>query len=297
MADDNDELVRWEETPPKLRRPVLISAFEGWNDAGDAATLAVAYMAEAWSARRVAVIDPEEFFDFTSARPQVRLLDDGTRHIDWPTNELWVAELPGAQRDVVLLRGIEPQLRWRTFCQAVAAETEALEVELVISLGALLADVPHSRRVRVSGTADHDAMGQSLGLTRSTYEGPTGIVGVLADAFRRLEIPSVSLWAAVPHYVHQLPSPKAALALIERAAKLLSVEVDPVELRAAAQEYEQQVSDKVADDDDAALYVAQLERIDDDLDQEVPVDIAGVGVDALAAEVERFLREQHREGN
>jgi predicted ATP-grasp superfamily ATP-dependent carboligase len=285
------EIVRWERRV-QLRRPVLIAAFEGWNDAGDGASLAVGYLAEAWSARRFATVDPEEFYDFTATRPQVRLGEDGTRQIEWPSTELWAAALPGTGRDVVLLRGVEPQLRWRTFCAAVVGVARTVGAELVVTLGALLADVPHTRPVRVSGMAPDPMLAERLGLHGSTYEGPTGIVGILHDACTRAGLPSASLWASVPHYVSQVPSPKAALALVERSAALVGTRVDPVELRAAALAYVEQVSERVADDEEAAAYVAQLEAADDEEQESASALPSG---DTLAAEVERFLREHRRD--
>jgi predicted ATP-grasp superfamily ATP-dependent carboligase len=286
-------IVRWEQRP-QLRRPVMVAAFEGWNDAGDAATLAVRYLAETWNARRFATIDPEELFDFTSTRPTVRLIDGITRSIDWPANELWAASVPGAGRDVVLLQGVEPQLRWRTFCGAILEVAESLKTELGVTLGALLADVPHTRPVRVTGTAQDAELASSLGLESSRYEGPTGIVGVLHDAFTRGGIPSASLWASVPHYVHQVPSPKAALALVERASGLLGARVNPVELRVASEAYEREVSERVADDEDAAAYVSQLEEADDREQQSAAPRGPLPSADSLAAEVERFLRDHPR---
>jgi predicted ATP-grasp superfamily ATP-dependent carboligase len=285
------EIVRWERRV-QLRRPVLIAAFEGWNDAGDAASLAVGYLADAWSARRFATVDPEEFYDFTVTRPQVRMTDDAERRIDWPSTELWAAALPSLGRDVVLLRGVEPQLKWRTFCAAVVGVARAVGAEMAVTLGALLADVPHTRPVRVSGMAHDPALADRLGLRASAYEGPTGIVGVLHDACSRAGLPSASLWATVPHYVSQVPSPKAALALVERSAALVGTHVDPVELRAAAIAYVEQVSERVADDEEAAAYVAQLEEADDLEQEDVSTIPSG---DALAAEVERFLRDEHRD--
>jgi predicted ATP-grasp superfamily ATP-dependent carboligase len=288
------EIVRWEHRP-QLRRPVLIAAFEGWNDAGDAATLAVRYLAETWGAQRFASLDPEEFYDFTTTRPHVELVDGISRTIDWPANELWAAAAPGTGQDVILLRGVEPQLKWRTFCACVLEIAHAFGVKLAVTVGALLADVPHTRPVRVTGTAQDAELATHLGLQRSQYEGPTGIVGVLHDAFTRAGIPSASLWATVPHYVHQVPSPKAALALVERAAALLGTRVNPVELRVAADTYEREVNARVADDEDAAAYVAQLEEASDRQQQEEATEVPSPSADSLAAEVERFLR-NHRQG-
>jgi predicted ATP-grasp superfamily ATP-dependent carboligase len=287
------DILRWEQRP-QLRRPLLVAAFEGWNDAGDAATLAVRYLAETWSARKFAAIDPEEFYDFTVARPQVKLVDGITRQIEWPTNELWAASVPGAGRDVVFLRGVEPQLKWRTFCSTIVGAARSVGTELAITLGALLADVPHTRPVHVTGTAHEPELASRLGLQRSHYEGPTGIVGVLHDACKEAGMPSASLWAAVPHYVHQVPSPKAALALVERTAALVGARVNPVELRVAADTYERDVSERVENDEEAAAYVAQLEDADDEqqADDEANGSVALQSGDALAADIERYLREQ-----
>src|SRR5690606_38201916 len=217
--------LRWRERPA-LDRPVLIAAFEGWNDAGDAATSAVAYLHDQWDARVIADIDPEEFYDFTSTRPRVELDEDEVRRIVWPANELSVATVPATDRAVVLLRGIEPQLKWRTFCDEVLAAAGALGVDLVVTLGALLAEVPHTRPVSVYGTAYADAVVDELGLSPSRYEGPTGIVGVLHAACQDAGLRSASLWAAVPTYVPGAPSPKAALALVDRVAQLLDTTID-----------------------------------------------------------------------
>jgi proteasome assembly chaperone (PAC2) family protein len=280
------EIVRWEHRP-SLRKPVMVAAFEGWNDAGDAASTAARYLSRSWEAQRFAVVDAEEFYDFTVTRPQVRLVDGITRRIDWPTNELASCALPGAERDVAFLHGIEPQLRWRTFAAGVVDVARTLQVELVLTLGALIADVPHTRPVRVTGTAADPALVQRLGLQRSQYEGPTGIVGVLHDALSHRGIASASLWATVPHYISQTPSPKAALALVQRTAGLLGVTVTTTDLDVAAAAYERQVNEVVEADDDASAYVRSLEAADDERhDDALPAE----GAD-LAEEVERFLRE------
>jgi len=289
------EHLRWEHHPA-LERPLVVVAFEGWNDAGDAASTAVGYLAESWGARRFASIDPEDFYDFTSTRPQVRLEDGETRSLDWPEVELLSATIPGgghkSGRDVIFVRGVEPQLRWRTFCGLLVEVASAYRAEMVLILGALLADVPHTRPVRVTGSADGE-LAARLGLSRSTYEGPTGIVGVLHQAFVDAGISAASFWASVPHYVHQVPSPKAALALVERSASLIGARVDAAALRVAAVEYERAVSARVADDDDAAAYVAQLEEADDS--EPDPSPLLGEP-ERLAEEVERFLRGLHDEG-
>jgi predicted ATP-grasp superfamily ATP-dependent carboligase len=281
--------VQWDERP-RLRKPVLVAAFEGWNDAADAATIAARYLGERWGARPFASIDPEEFFDFSSTRPQVRLVEGVTRRIDWPANRFSAASIPGAARDVVLLVGTEPQLRWRTFCAEVAGVAGELGVELVVTLGALLADVPHTRPVRITGTAANPELAGRLGLQRSRYEGPTGIVGVLHDAFAKTRVPSASLWAAVPHYVAATPSPKAALALVEQASQLLDASVVTADLAQLAVDYERQVSEVVEADEDVAAYVRRLEASADEEPQPNPLRLSSG--ESLAAEVERFLREQ-----
>ncbi len=288
--------MRWERQPG-LRRPLLVVAFEGWNDAGDASSLALDYLAKAWKAERFATIDAEEFYDFTVTRPHVQVGEDGRRQIEWPDIELLGARVPGSNHDLVLVRGVEPQLRWRTFSQTLVEVAAAVRAELAVILGALLADVPHTRPVRVSGTTDDRDLAARLGLAASTYEGPTGIVGVLHDALRSSGVPTASFWAAVPHYVHQLPSPKAALALVERSSALLGAPVDPMELRTAALDYEREVSERIADDDDAAAYVAQLEETSDTDWPETsgPEGLHIGGIDELASEVEKFLREHPRQ--
>lgn len=296
MAFDAAAAVGWEHRP-QLRQPVMIVAFEGWSDAGDAASLAARYLAEAWSLRRFAGIDPEEFFDFTSTRPEVHFDAANQRRIDWPENMLLAGRIPGTSRDTIILRGVEPHLRWRAFGSTVIGIAHTLGVQMLLTLGALLADVPHTRPVPVAGAAYEPAIASRFGLPVSRYEGETGILGVLHDACARAGIPSVGLWASVPHYVHQVTSPKAALALVERAALMLGTAVDPVELRAAGEVYLQQVSERVADDVEAAAYVAQLEEAADRQAAEAPP--AGLPIasgDSLAAEAQRYLREHRRDG-
>jgi proteasome assembly chaperone (PAC2) family protein len=279
------ETVRWDERPD-LHRPVLVAAFEGWNDAGDAATMAARWLRDHFRARRFASLDPEEFYDFSSTRPQVRLVGGVTRRIEWPANELWAAGVPDSDRDVAVLLGVEPQLRWRTFCQQVVSVAAELGVELVVTLGALLAEVAHTRPVQVTGTAADPELVRRLGLARSTYEGPTGIVGVLHDTLGRAGTPSASLWAAVPHYVAGTPSPKAALALVQRTSRLLGLELPTAELQGAAATYERSVTEVVAGDDDVSAYVARLEESADSEGLEM------TSGEDLAAELQRFLREQ-----
>jgi len=283
--------VRWQSRP-QLRRPVLVAAFEGWNDAADAASTAARYLRDRWSARPFASIDPEEFYDFTSTRPEVRLHQGVTRRIVWPQNELSAAPLPGAARDVIVLLGHEPQLKWRTFSEQVVRVATELGVEMIVILGALLADVAHTRPVRVTGTAADADLIRRLELGRSTYEGPTGIVGVLHDAFATAHLPSASLWAAVPHYVAATPSPKAALALVERTAEVLSTSILTADLQVAAADYERQVSEVVTADDDVAAYVHRLEA---SADEDDVADMEQVTGEVLADELERFLRDQRGE--
>ena len=278
--------VRWDNHP-KLRRPILIAAFEGWNDAAESASGAVEYLGSSWGERMFASIDPEEFYDFTVVRPQVRLTDGTMREIDWRTTKFSAAPAPGSPHDVVLGHGIEPNNRWRTFCDNVIGIAQELEVELVLTLGALAAEVPHTRPVQVTGTGSDPGLIQALGLRRSRYEGPTGIVGVLHTRFQEAGIKSASLWAAVPHYVSQQPSPKAVLALCRRASIIVGASIDATDLEIASASYERQVNEMIEADEDIASYVEGLERVIDD----------GVDDDPdrfdIAAQAERFLREQN----
>ena len=276
---------------PELERPVLIAAFRGWNDGGQGASLAGAYLARAWAAREFASIDPEGFYDFQATRPTVSLVDGFTRQIDWPENTLMHAPLPGAHRDAIIMLGIEPNLRWRTFSQLVTGLARDLGVEFVVTLGSLLADVPHTRPSPVTGSATDPDLIDKLGLQASRYEGPTGMVGVLHDACARSGLKSASLWAAVPHYVSLTPSPRAAKALVDRLAELLGADIDSAELEEAADSYAQQVSEAVASDEETAAYVQELERRVDELAEEGDLPSG----DAIAAELTRFLREHDAE--
>jgi len=278
---------------PKLERPILIAAFRGWNDGGQGASLATGYLAKLWDSKRFAEVDPETFFDFQATRPHVSLEDGLTRRIDWPATVFYHGRPPGLERDAVLLLGIEPNLRWRTFSELVVGFTKELGVELVITLGALLADVPHTRPCPVTGSATDKELVERLGLSASRYEGPTGIVGVVHDACLRADIPSASLWAAVPHYVSLTPSPKAALALCERLGDLLGAQIDTGELEEAAENYSDQVSEAVASDPDTAAYIEELEQRADTLAEEADLPSG----DALAAELTRFLREREDEND
>jgi proteasome assembly chaperone (PAC2) family protein len=284
------EELLWERRP-QLERPVLVAAFRGWNDGGHGASLATGFLARTWGARRFAEIDAEGFFDFQSTRPHVTLIDGVSRRIDWPETVFYHGRPEGFDRDVVLLLGVEPSYRWRTFTGLVSGLATELGVELVVTLGSLLADVPHTRPSPVTGSANDPVLIDQLGLSASRYEGPTGIVGVLHDACAQAGLPSASLWAAVPHYVQLTPSPRAAKALVERLATLLDFELDVTELEEASETYVQQVSEAVASDAETATYVEELEqRVDElDADEQLP------SGDALAAELTRFLREREED--
>src|SRR5918911_339226 len=278
------------EDRPELKRPVLIAAFRGWNDGAQGATLAAGYLARSWSAERFADVDPEGFFDFQVTRPHVALVEGITRRIDWPETSFYHCRPDGADRDAVLLLGIEPNLRWRTFTDLIVGLASDLGVELLVTLGALLADVPHTRPSPVTGSASDPELVERLGLSASRYEGPTGIVGVLHDACKRAGISSASLWAAVPHYVSLTPSPRAAVALCERLGGLLGTSVELDELEQAARSYEEQVSEAVASDEETAAYVEDLESRVDSLEEATDLPSG----DALAAELTRFLREREQ---
>jgi predicted ATP-grasp superfamily ATP-dependent carboligase len=278
---------------PRLRSPILIAAFTGWNDAGDAASLAVKYLGDGWDADPVASIDPEEFFEFQATRPQVRLVDGETREIDWPANDFHAAVVDGPN-DIVLLLGTEPQLKWRRFCAEVLEVARALDVSQVITLGALLADVAHNRPFSLIGTASDRELIERYGLERSRYEGPTGITGVLSHTCAKEGIPAMSLWAAVPHYVGGAPSPKAALALVQRASEVVRAPVRTAALEIAATAYEREIDQLVEDDEDLQGYVARIEELR--AEEEAEDHAEGVSGERLVAEVEQFLRERRRDG-
>jgi proteasome assembly chaperone (PAC2) family protein len=281
---------------PELERPVLIAGFTGWNDAADAASVAVGAMATSWEARRFGGFDGEEFFDFQTTRPQVKLVDGVTRGIEWPENMLSATEPSleaAADRGVILLSGPEPNFRWRAFSAAVVDLARALDVELVVTMGALLADVPHSRPVSVAANSQDASLVDSLGLSASRYEGPTGITGVLHRACADAGLPSVSFWASVPHYLPAVPSAPAALALLDKLSGLLGMDVDTAELERTAETYQEQVSVAVSQDSDLSSYVRMLEaRFDSQADQGPRNLPSG---DELAQELEGFLRDQRSE--
>jgi proteasome assembly chaperone (PAC2) family protein len=277
---------------PDLRRPVLVAAFRGWNDGGQGATLGGGYLAKQWDAEEFAEIESENFYDFQAVRPNVSLEDGLTRKLEWPTNTFLHAPIPGLDRDAVILLGVEPNLRWKTYTGLVLELVQELGVEMVVTLGSLLADVPHTRPAPVSAAASDPSLVDELGVEPSRYEGPTGIVGVLLDACRKEGLPSVSLWAAVPHYVSLAPSPRAALALCRRLGELVGADIDLAELEEAAEEYNEQVTEAVASDAETAAYVEELERRVDLMEaaEELP------SGESLAAELTRFLREREQNG-
>jgi proteasome assembly chaperone (PAC2) family protein len=287
------EHVRWL-AEPSLTRPVLVAAFTGWNDAGDAASTALRTMIESWGADALGEIDPEVFTDFATVRPQVRLDDDHRRSIVWPTVGVWSVALPGT--DVILVLGPEPALRWRLFSEQIVGIAERYGVTMAISLGALLADVPHSRPVPLIGTATDDSLIDRFELRRSSYEGPTGIVGVLQDALNRAGLATASLWAAVPGYASQIPSPKAAMALVERACSMIGTPAPLARLASGALEYDARVDSLIGDDDDMVEYLSRLEELSDDTDASDDLSSATpLDSDALVEEVEQFLRDRDSE--
>ena len=274
----------WEQRP-ELRRPVLVAGFEGWNDAASAASEAAGWLTRQFGATKMASMDPEEHFDFQSARPTVELVDGVTRDLTWPANEFFA--VPVDARDLVVLRGVEPNLRWPSFCREVLGVASETGCEMVVTLGALLADVPHTRPVRVTGATTDPELMANLHLQRSRYEGPTGIVGVLHDTARATGVASASLWAPVPHYVSTPPNPLATRALLDRLAQLLGTAFELGDLDELSQAWQTRVDEVVSQDDDVRSYVGQLEeRYDTEAETDVP---SGEG---LADEVEQFLRDR-----
>jgi proteasome assembly chaperone (PAC2) family protein len=269
---------------PELRSPVLIAAFEGWNDAADAASSVIDHLMRVWHARVVAAIDPEEFYDFQVNRPIVGTNDEGMRRITWPSTQLAVASPPGALRDVILLRGIEPNMRWRQFCAELLAASTELGAELVVTLGALLADTPHTRPIPVTGTATEPDLSDRLKLEQSNYEGPTGIVGVFQDACTQRDIPAVSFWAAVPHYVAQPPCPKATLALVGQLEDVLEISIPLDDLPEESRAWERGVDELAEEDEEIGDYVRALEETRD------TADLPEASGEAIAREFERYLK-------
>lgn len=279
----------WEGDPPELRSPVLVCAFRGWNDAAAAASTALATIANSLDGDLIAQVDPEEFFDFQANRPTITLREGQTRDIEWPENNLVAAQAPSAERDLVLLDGTEPSLRWRTFSEAIAAAAERLNVEKVITMGSLVAEVAHTMPVPITGLASDPSLVEELGLTRSTYEGPTGIVGILHDACDRQGMSSASLWAAVPHYVAAVPNPKAALALLRRLEGLTGIAVDATELEEETESYEEQVGRAVAANPEIEELV---QRIESEQAEQLGDGEDLPSAETIAREFQRFLRQR-----
>ncbi len=277
------DYIEWTAERPQLRDPILIAAFEGWGDAGDAATTAARHIRDRLAGESFATIDPEPFYDFTTARPVVRLAKGG-REIEWPSNEIAGVSVPAANHDLLVIVGVEPQLQWRSYTRQLLSLIDDFDVKLVISLGALIADVVHSRPATVYTSGYDPELNERLDLEPSTYEGPTGIVGVLHDALQTHGTSSVSLWGTIPGYVPNATSPKAALALVERVSQLLELTIPTTALEIGAAAYERQISELVEDNDETKAYVSQLEENYDSMRPE-----SGA---ALIEELEEYLRDR-----
>jgi proteasome assembly chaperone (PAC2) family protein len=276
-------VIELDETP-ELVDPLLIAAFEGWNDAGDAATAAVEHLEQVWRATPLTEMDPEDYYDYQVNRPTVALSGEGRRVVSWPTTRVSYSRRASGGRDVVLIRGIEPNMRWKQFAGEILGVCHELGVGMVVTLGALLADSPHTRPVPVSGTSSDESVARSLNLETSRYEGPTGIVGVVQDACTRAGVPALSIWAAVPHYVAQPPCPKATLALLRHVEDLLDVPIPLGELPEDARAWERGVDELAAEDNEVADYVRSLEQAKD------LTEAPEASGDAIAREFERYLR-------
>lgn len=281
---DDGSALQWVHRP-EIQQPIVVVAFEGWSDAGEAATATADQLIDHWDADLFATIDPEEFYDFTAARPLVELTETGARRLVWPENEFYWATIPETERPIIIVRGLEPQLKWRTFTDLVVDVAREFDASMVVTLGALLADVPHTRPTVLYGTSDDVGLAERLELEKPSYEGPTGILGVMHSRCAEYGIASASIWAVVPTYVPSSVSPKASLALTERLATLMDVAIDVTDLQVRSSDYERQVSEFVSQDEDTAAYVAELERQYDDGLQPSP--------EQLVEEVEQYLREQN----
>jgi proteasome assembly chaperone (PAC2) family protein len=286
-GDQRAEFEGW----PELTDAVLVAAFEGWNDAGDAATGSIEHLELVWDSQPLMAIDPDEYYDFQVNRPTVSMVDGVTRRVSWPTTRLSVCRPPGAAFDLVLVRGIEPNMRWRAFCDELLDVIRALDVRVVVTLGALLSDTPHTRPTSVTGTSYDQASAVKYGLEKSRYEGPTGIVGVLQDACVAAGIPAISFWAGVPHYVSQPPNPKATIALLHSVEEVLDVPVPLAELPQQADEWQKLVDEMAAEDDEVTEYIRNLEQRDDEIDRG---EMGATSGDAIAREFERYLRRRDR---
>ena len=292
-ADSADSAhIRWGNEPPTLRAPVLLAAFEGWNDAGHAATMAARHFISRWNATETANIDPEHFYDFISTRPHVAFDQFQTRTLTWPTNAFLTCSVSESEQDLVILLGVEPNLKWRTFCNEIIETAKRLNVSHVVTLGSLLSDIPHNRPVEVYGSSTNEETAARLSLKPSDYEGPTGIVGVLSTQSRESGLPTTSFWSTVPNYVAATPSPKAGLALVQKVSALFGVSVFATDLELAAANYEEEVAEYVASDEDTASYVASLQESWDNRSSIENANFLEMNTDpdALLAEVEDFLR-------
>ena len=276
------------EDMSELRDPIMIAAFEGWNDAGEAATAAIEHLTEVWNAEPVAAIDPEDYYDFQVSRPHI-ILDDGKRRISWPTTRILLAESTLLDRDVILVQGVEPSTRWRSFTIELLEYARQIGVTTFVTLGALLADVPHTRPILITATSEHEDVIHRFDLETSKYEGATGIVGVLADAASQADLPSLSCWAAVPHYASGTPSPKATLGLIIKLEELLNLTIPHGDLPELSRVWEQSVDELAESEDELAEYVHTLEKALD------TADLPEASGDAIAREFERYLRRRSEE--
>ncbi len=274
---------------PELHEPVMIAAFEGWNDAGEAATAVLEHLARVWGAEPFAALDPEDYYDFQVNRPSVGVDDDDHRRITWPTTRLLAAHVPSIGRDVVIVDGIEPSMRWRSYTIELLECAQQLGVTTLVTVGALLADIPHTRPIPVTATSEDDAIRSMLGVEQSRYEGPTGIVGVLADAAAQADLPATSLWAAVPHYAGAGPSPKATLALLRRIEELLDITIPQGDLPELAQAWERGVDELADSDTEVGEYVRALEEAKD------TTELPEATGEAIAQEFERYLRRRDDE--
>lgn len=279
---------------PKLRRPVVIAAFGGWNDAGDAASAAIEHLALTWDAVEIYDIDPDDYYDYQSSRPIVSQTAGVVRRLEWPSTGVSYCRVPTAERDLILVLGLEPNLRWRQFCAEIVEVALSLGAEMAVTLGSLLADIPHTRPVPVSGSAHSAEVAAQFGFSESRYEGPTGITGVLQDAFIQAGIPAVALWASVPHYVGHPPNPKATLALLKSLDEVLHLGIPLGLLPEQADHWESDITDMTSEDEDMAGYVRELEEREDD--EQTATALSEVDGDTLAAEFERYLRRRGSSG-
>ncbi|WP_314193163.1 PAC2 family protein [uncultured Arthrobacter sp.] len=286
-APETEQLL--QPVPEGQRITVMLAAFEGWNDAGEAASDALRYLNKLWGGKKVASIDADEYYDFQFTRPTVRRTASGERKIKWPSTRIYKASAPGTNVDVIFIQGTEPSYKWRAYTAELLVHAEALHVDYVVLVGALLADVPHSRPIPVSTSTDDGALRERLNLEASQYEGPVGIVGVLSEVSLLAGIPTVSLWAAVPHYVAQAPSPKAQLALLHRIEELLQVPLDTHELAEEAEAWERGVNELATEDPEIAAYVRQLEEAKD------TADLPEASGESIAREFERYLKRRGKD--